>query len=378
MKGHLDMLFDYNFKRYNFRIILYMLILCAIGILAIWSASNQDKAVVSKQFLGIGLGMVLLLILSLIDYHRFLSLSPVIYLACVAMLGAVLLYGESRGIAKRWIDLPLIGQLQPSEFVKIGLILFFSWYFQKYQENINKPTVLGLGALLFAVPVILIFEQPNLSTALVTTVIVAAIVFVSGVSYRWILGVLAVLVPTVTLLIYLLQQGLIPFIEAYQANRILTWLNPSLDKTGFYQQENSIMAISSGQLWGKGLNTTEIASVKNGNFLAEGQTDFIFAIIGEELGFVGSLVLITLFVILVLECLLMANRAKDLAGRLICTGMGTLFAFQGFAHIAVATAVFPNTGLPLPLVSSGVSSLLSIFIGMGFVINVGLQRKFSN
>lgn len=371
-------LFDYNFKRYNFRIILYMLILCFIGILAVWSATNQNQSMIGKQFMGIAVGLVLMLVLSLIDYHRLLSLSPVIYLACVLILAAVLLFGKSRGIATRWIVLPVIGQIQPSEFVKIGLILFFSWYFQKYQEKVSQASVLGLGLVLFAVPVILIFEQPNLSTALVTTVIIAAIVFVSGVSYRWILGAFAVLVPAASLFLYLLQQGLIPFIEGYQANRILTWLDPSRDASGYYQQENSIMAIGSGQLWGKGLNTTEIESVKNGNFLVEGQTDFIFAIIGEELGFVGCLIIITLFLLLVMECLIMANRAKDLSGKLICTGMATLFAFQGFAHIAVATAIFPNTGLPLPLVSYGVSSLLSIFIGMGFVINVGLQRKFSN
>lgn len=372
------MLFDYNFKRYNVRIIIYMLLLSFIGVLAIWSATNQDKAMIGKQIFGIVVGLVMTIVLSLIDYHRLLSLSPVIYLACVAILAAVLAFGKSRGIATRWIVLPVIGQIQPAEFVKIGMILVFSWYFQKYQESINKASVLGFALILFVIPVFLIFEQPNLSTALVTTVIIVAIVFVAGVSYRWILGVLAMIVPAGALFIYLLQAGLIPFIETYQANRILTWLDPSKDPTGYYQQENSIMAIGSGQLWGKGLSTTEIASVKNGNFLSEGQTDFIFAIVGEELGFIGGLVVIALFVILVLECLVMANRAKDMSGKLICTGMATLFAFQGFANIAVATAIFPNTGLPLPFISYGVSSLLSIFIGMGFVINVGLQRKFSN
>ena len=138
------------------------------------------------------------------------------------------------------------------------------------------------------------------------------------------------------------------------------------------------MAIGSGQLWGKGLSNTEIASVKNGNFLIEERTDFIFAIVGEEMGFVGAVAVIALILLIVLECLLMANRARDLQGRLICAGMATLFAFQSFANIAVATAIFPNTGLPLPLVSYGVSSLLSIYIGMGVVLNVGLQRKSKN
>ncbi len=372
------MLFDYNFRRYNFRILLYMLALSGIGVVAIWSATNQDRGMVGKQIFGIAVGLLFALVLSLIDYSKLLSLSLLVYIGCIGMLLAVLLFGAKRGGATRWIVLPVIGQIQPAEFVKIGLILFFSWYFQKYQERINKPLTLGIAAALFAVPAFLILEQPNLSTTLVTTIIIASIVFCSGVSYKWILGVLGVFVPLAVLFIYLLQYEMIPFLRGYQATRILAWINPEKYSEAYWQQENSIMAIGSGQLWGKGLNNTEIASVKNGNFLSEEQTDFIFAIIGEEMGFVGALVVIVLFLLLIYECLMMAFRAKDLSGRLICIGMGTLLAFQSFANIAVATAIFPNTGLPLPLVSYGVSSLLSIYIGMGVVLNVGLQRRYSN
>ena len=370
--------FDYNFRRYNVRVLLYMLLLSGIGILAIWSATNQDRSMTGKQIMGIAVGLVLAVALSLIDYHKLLSLSTLIYGGCIVLLAAVLIMGKSRGIATRWLVLPVIGQIQPAEFVKIGLVLFFSWYFQKYQERINQLPVLGMGALLFAVPAVLIFEQPNLSTTLVLTVIIAAVVFASGVSYKWIFGVLAVVVPGGILLIYLIQQGLLPFLQGYQATRILAWIDPEQYASAYWQQENSIMAIGSGQLWGKGLNNTEIASVKNGNFLSEEQTDFIFAIVGEEMGFAGTMAVLVLFLLLVYECLIMAYRAKDLSGRLICVGMGTLLAFQSFANIAVATAIFPNTGLPLPLVSYGVSSLLSIYLGMGVVLNVGLQRKFSN
>ena len=370
--------FDYNFRRYNVRVLLYMLLLSGIGILAIWSATNQDRSMTGKQIMGIAVGLVLAVALSLIDYHRLLSLSTLIYGGCIVLLAAVLIMGKSRGIATRWLVLPVIGQIQPAEFVKIGLVLFFSWYFQKYQERINQLPVLGMGALLFAVPAVLIFEQPNLSTTLVLTVIIAAVVFASGVSYKWIFGVLAVVVPGGILLIYLIQQGLLPFLQGYQATRILAWIDPEQYASAYWQQENSIMAIGSGQLWGKGLNNTEIASVKNGNFLSEEQTDFIFAIVGEEMGFAGTMAVLVLFLLLVYECLIMAYRAKDLSGRLICVGMGTLLAFQSFANIAVATAIFPNTGLPLPLVSYGVSSLLSIYLGMGVVLNVVLQCKFSN
>lgn len=373
------MLFEnYNFRKYNIRVLLYMLLLSGIGLMAIWSATNQDRGTLNKQIMGIAVGLVIALILSLIDYHWLLSFHILIYLGCAAFLGAVLLFGRSRGISTRWLTLPVIGQIQPAEFVKIGLILFFSWYFWKYQEKINRLTIVVAAAILYAVPAYLIFKQPNLSTLIVLTIIVAAIVFSAGISYKWVLGVLSVVIPGFVLLIYLLQSGSIPFLQGYQANRILAWIDPETYSETFYQQENSIMAIGSGQLWGKGWNNTDIISVKTGNFLVEEQNDFIFAIIGEELGFVGGIVVIILYLVLVYELLIMAMRARDLAGRMICVGMATLIGFQSFANIAVATAIFPNTGLPLPFISSGVSSLLSLFIGMGVVLNVGLQRKVNN
>lgn len=372
------MLFDYNFRRYNIRILFYMLALSMIGLLAIWSATNQNRSTLNRQILGIVVGMVIALALSLIDYHRLLSFRWLIYAGCTVLLLAVLLFGRGRGISTRWLVLPVIGQIQPSEFVKIGMILFFAWYFQRYEEKMNKVSVIVVAALLFAFPAYLIFEQPNLSTTLVLTVIVAAIIFSAGVSYKWILGVLAVAIPGGVLLFYLLLNGMIPFLEGYQANRILAWYDPEQYSDTFYQQENSIIAIGSGQLWGKGWNNTDIISVKAGNFLVEEQNDFIFAIIGEEFGFIGCMVVIILYLLLIYECLIMAMRTSDLSGRLICVGMATLIGFQSFANIAVATAIFPNTGLPLPFISSGVSSLLSLFIGMGIVLNVGLQRRFNN
>lgn len=372
------MLFDYNFKRYNLRILLYMMALSVIGLMAIWSATNQSRSTLNRQILGIVVGLVIAVVLSLVDYHRLLSFRWLIYGGCVVFLLAVLLFGRGRGISTRWLVLPVIGQIQPSEFVKIGMILFFAWYFQRYEEKLNRLPVIGVAAVFFAFPAYLIFEQPNLSTTLVLTFIVAVIIFASGVSYRWILGVLAVTIPGGVLILYLLQKGMLPFLEGYQANRILAWIDPEKYSDTFYQQENSIIAIGSGQLWGKGWNNTDIISVKAGNFLVEEQNDFIFAIIGEEFGFIGAMIVIALYLLLIYECLIMAMRASDLSGRLICVGMAALIGFQSFANIAVATAIFPNTGLPLPFISSGVSSLLSLFIGMGIVLNVGLQRRFNN
>lgn len=135
------------------------------------------------------------------------------------------------------------------------------------------------------------------------------------------------------------------------------------------------MAIGSGQLYGKGLNNDTAISVKNGNFLSEEHTDFIFSVIGEELGFVGCVIVLALYLWFVIECLKMAGRARDLSGKLICTGMAALVGFQSFVNVAVATGVLPNTGLPLPFISYGVSSLVSLYIGVGVCLNVGLQQQ---
>ena len=372
------MFLDYNFRNYNYRLFLYVLLLNIFGVLVIRSASNQDMAVVGKQILGIVVGSVIVIGLSLIDYHKILSAAPIIYGVCLAGLLAVLLFGVSRGIATRWLVLPGIGQIQPSEFVKIGLILFFSWFFGKNQEKLNQIQTLAVAGILFLMAFLLIFKQPDLSTGLVTMIVFLCMIFVAGLSYRWIAGALAVLIPCGGLFIYLLQYNMVPFLRDYQVRRILAFVNRSKYAEANLQQDNSIMAIGSGLLNGKGLNNNTLASVKNGNFLSEESTDFIFAVIGEELGFIGCVCVILMIALVVYECLIMAARAKDLEGKLLCVGMASLLAFQSFSNIAVATGIFPNTGLPLPFISYGVSSLMSIYLGMGIVLNVGLQRKSSN
>ncbi len=135
------------------------------------------------------------------------------------------------------------------------------------------------------------------------------------------------------------------------------------------------MAIGSGRLYGKGLFNDTAFSVKNGNFLSEEHTDFVFSVIGEELGFVGCMIVLALFLLFVFECFHIANRAADLSGKLLCTGMAALVGFQAFTNIAVVTGIFPNTGLPLPFISYGVSSLVSFYIGTGIILNVGLQQR---
>ncbi|MCD7709691.1 MAG: FtsW/RodA/SpoVE family cell cycle protein, partial [Clostridiales bacterium] len=158
---------------------------------------------------------------------------------------------------------------------------------------------------------------------------------------------------------------------------IMSWLYPTDARWSddAAQQQNSIQAIGSGQLWGKGLNNSVATSMKNANYIIEPQTDFIFAVAGEELGFVGTFVIMLLLFLIVIECIMIGRRAKDLAGRLICCGMAAFVGFQSFINICVATGLAPNTGIPLPFVSYGLTSLICLYVGMGFVLNVGLQPK---
>lgn len=373
------MIFDYRLKNYNFRIIIYIVLLSLLGVVILGSASGQDRSVVMKQLFGVGISLAACIIVSLIDYHKIFKFNFLIYGGCILLLAATLLLGKTAKGATRWLEIGKLA-IQPSEFVKIGLIVILSCFLAKNRERINQPSVVGTAAILCLVPVAMVYKQPNLSTSIVITFTMLCLVYAAGLSYKWILGAAAVGIPVSVLSLFLAFQGKFPLIEQYQAKRILAKIFHSSSQYADLnrQQDNSIMAIGSGQLSGKGLFNNTLSSVKNGNFLSEETTDFIFAVIGEELGFFGSIIVLILYALLVSECLWIASRAKDESGRLICIGVASLLSFQTFANVAVATGLFPNTGLPLPFISSGISSLLSIFIGMGLVLNVGLQRKSSN
>lgn len=372
---------DYNFKKYDFKLLLGIVLLNVIGILVISSAISaeniQDPQVV-RQIMGSFAGFVLCIGFSIYDYRRLCQQSGILYLLSVLLLVGVIIYGTASHGAVRWINLPVIGQVQPTEFVKFALIVFYGNYFQKMKEEINLPHVLLLAFLYYLIPIVLILLQPNLSTSIIMTVIVAAIVFGSPVSFKWILGVLAAVIPFGVAFFLLFQTGLydkIPFLRGYQAERILTFLNPAENQQSFYQQRNSIMAIGSGMFSGKGLANDSIYSVKNGNFLVEQDNDFIFAVIGEELGFRGAVFILVIFLLIVVECLIIAAKAKNLSGRLIAVGMAAWIGFQTYTNVAVATGLFPNTGITLPFFSRGVSSLISVYAGLGVVLNIALQGE---
>lgn len=362
----------YHLKDYKFSLIILVVAISILGVLAVGSAKPAYQ---SKQILGLGIGLVVMVIISLIDYVWILNFYWLIYLFSIVILAVVLVFGTEVNGATRWIDLGFT-TFQPSELAKILLILFFAKFIMEHEEDISDKFTIIKYAILAGIPLVLIVSEPNLSTTICTAVVICILIYIGGLSYKFIGTVLVVLVPVAIIFLSIVVQPNQPLLKDYQQKRILAFLEPEKYASDeAYQQKNSVMAIGSGQLTGKGLNNNTTTSVKNGNFISEPQTDFIFAIVGEELGFIGSCIVIALLLLIVIQCILIGTRSQDLAGKIICCGVGSLIGVQSFINIGVATQLLPNTGVPLPFVSYGLTSLVSLYMGIGFVLNVGLQPK---
>ncbi len=361
----------YHFKRIPVRLLFFVITLSILGIAVVGSAR---ESVQNKQIMGMGLGIFVMMVVALFDYSFLLKFSWLIYFGNIGMLLLVKLtsLGDSALGAQRWINIGGF-RFQPSEVSKICIILFFAWFFGKVHEKLNTFLMIMLSGILIFIPWVLILKQPDLSTSIVTALIFLAMLFLAGLSYKLIAVVLAVAVPAGAVFIALILQPNQKILRGYQYTRVMAWLQPEKYAQDAYQQQNSIMAIASGRLWGKGLNNDAVFSVKNGNFIPEPQTDFIFAVAGEEMGFVGAAAILILLLLIVLECILVGRRAKDLQGRLICGGVAAFIGFQTFINICVVTGMMPNTGLTLPFVSYGLTSLVSLYIAIGLVINVAIQ-----
>lgn len=362
----------YHLSDYRFNLVISVFALSIIGILVVGSAKEIYQ---NKQIFGVIIGLAAMVVVSLIDYIWILEFYWLIYAFAVFILGLVLIIGTEVNGATRWINLGFT-TFQPSELAKILLILFFSKFLMQHKDDLNDKFTIIKYAILCAIPLVLILVEPNLSTTICTTLVLCLLIYMAGLSYRFICTVLLILIPVVAIFIGIVIQPDQKLIHEYQQKRILAFLNPEeYASDEAFQQNNSVMAIGSGQLDGKGLDNNTTTSVKNGNFISEPQTDFIFAIVGEELGFIGGCIVIALLLLIVIQCILVGVRAQNLAGRLICCGIGGLIGFQSFINIGVATKLLPNTGVPLPFVSYGLTSLVSLYIGIGFVLNVGLQPK---
>lgn len=368
----MNFLKKYHLKDFNFILVIAVLCLSVIGILAVGSALPSAQ---SKQIIGVALGVFVMLIISVIDFEWVLNFYWIIYIVNILLLLCVEFFGVNYNGAQRWLDFEFT-TLQPSDLTKIFLILFFAKFLSLNESQIKHPITIIKSILLVLPSLYLIVTQPNLSNTICIAAVFCVLMFLGGISYKFIVTVLAIAIPCIIIFFGIAVMPNQPFLEDYQQERILAWLYPEeyASDTG-YQQQNSIMAIGSGQFGGKGLDNNTTTSVKNGNFLLEAETDFIFAIIGEELGFVGCCLVIFLLLLIIIQCIIIGMKSQSLSGQIICGGIAALVGFQSFINIGVATGILPNTGLSLPFVSAGLTSIVCFYMGIGFVLNVGLQPK---
>ena len=352
-----------------------VLLLNMIGLLAVSSVAEVDgSGMLIKQSAGSAAGFVVLLILTLIPYEKYLPYGKVIYAVTVILLAIVLAAGITVGGAKRWIG---IGGFvfQPSEMAKILLILFYAAFIMKYKEIFPGYKIYIISFLLMLLPVGLIMLEPDLSTSMMIFFIFLVILFTAGISWKVVAGAAACVVPVSAVLMYLALQDKLTFLSEYQQNRVQAWIHPEQYlSTTAYQTMNSMMAIGSGGILGKGL-TMEEGSLYRTGFISESQTDFIFAVIGEEFGFIGCVCVVFLIAVISVRCFMIASGCSSMAGRIIASGVGAWICLQSFLNIGVTTGMLPNTGIPLPFVSYGLTALICLYAGLGIVQNIHISNN---
>ena len=357
-------------------VVLILIVILCFGLLCLYSSCHQKnvfikKEIFNKQLLWVSISLVFMFVVSRLDYHKVLFLGIPLYAAAFLCLGFVLFAGRSIMGAQRWISFGEIS-FQPSELGKFAMVLVLARYFSKkgiQDLYASRPTSdffravlwpLGLTLLLTG----LVLLQPDLGTAIVYLFIFFSIAFLADVPWRYLVG--------------LALSGIFMFpffwhfLKDYQKSRLLVFLNPNSDPLGAgYTMIQSKIAIGSGGLLGRGWMAGTQSQL---NFLAERHTDFIFSVVGEEWGFFGSVLLLVLFGLLILQILKVAELAKDPLGRLLAAGFAAIIFFHVFINIAMNVGICPVVGLPLPFISYGGSSLLINLLAVGIVLNIARQK----
>lgn len=339
---------------------LYGLVLIAS---ATYSTGSWNNVII--QSAAIIIGIIIMFTLRAMDYEILLHLNKVIYILFNALLILVLIIGTGRAETgtNGWISLGPVN-IQPSEFAKIGFIITFSAHLQSVSAEINKPKNILLLLLHMALPLGLILLQPDYGTAMVFIFIAIIMLFTAGLKLRYFFaagGAFIVLAPVIWL-----------FLDEFQKNRILVFLNPELSPMGAgYNVIQSKLAVGSGQFFGKGLFKGSQIQM---NFLPGKHTDFIFAVAGEELGFIGSVLILGLLFSIIFVLIKNSAEIKKEAGGLILAGIGAMLIFQCFENIGMSIGIMPVTGIPLPFFSYGGSSILTTFISIGVALSI-LKRK---
>jgi len=366
-------------ERRKYRDFDWLLTLLAVGIVSFgtWQIFNAQptESFWKKQLIGLFISLGVMAAVSFTDYRRLVNFAPVFYAIGLALLVIVLIPGIGLKIngQRAWIKTPLIGQFQPSEFVKIPTVLMLAFYFGKARQTVLSVREALVGVLILALPVGLILLEPDAGQAITYMPLLAVVLFLSSIR-MWV--VVAALVLSTVLIPAAYVVGVkTGQIKHYQQERINVILDPeNADRKGFgYHTWQSIVTVGKGGLTGSRGESDEYTQSRL-KFLPEPHTDFIFAVTAETTGFVGSLLLLVAYAVLLMKLVIGARRAPDRAGMLVIMAIVGGMAFQIFINVGMALGMLPVIGVPLPLMSAGLSSVLATFIAIGFVVSVQLRR----
>ena len=360
MRDHLSL------RDYDWPMFLIVLAICGLGVLQIYSATHGTVWHDSwwKQTIYIVAGIFLMWAISLIDYHAMMTQLLPLYVLSVVGLLAVLLIGKTAFNSTRWIALPGGIHIQVSEFAKLVIILVVARFMTELRSDVLElPDLLKITGLL-AIPMLLIAKEPDLSTAVTYLPILGVGVFLVGLRWQYWAAFAAIVLLVVPLSFSLLKP--------YQRDRLVIFLNPDTDPKGTgYQIRQSKIAVGSGGMWGRGVTKGTQTQLR---FLPVAHTDFIFSSLSEELGFVGVTVTLALYFVLLMQIVQNAQTAPDRAGMYICMGVAALLLFHILVNVGMVVGRMPVSGIPLPLMSYGGSSIWSTFLMLGLVNNVRLRR----
>ncbi len=358
--------------------VILMYLLALVGLFVIGNATraitpaHDPLYYVKRQFVWIMLGTIVLIVAAWFDYQKLKKLAPYIYWTAIALLGFVLVHGSSALGAQRWIQIGPF-QLQPSELAKIAIVITLATHLDK-KKSLSRWRDLISPLIHVGIPMLLILKQPDLGTTLVFVAITVGMFYMAGVPWTKMLIFPAGLA-MIILLIYLhFRLGVkIPLMHGYQLKRLLIFLNPNSDPLGSgFNVIQSRIAIGTGGLWGGGLAGAQTNLL---GFLPESYTDFIFASVGEVLGFVGSMAILFVYLIILARGTYIAYQAKDRFGTLLASGIVAMFAFHVIESAGMASGIMPVAGVPLPFMSYGGSAFLADSAGIGILLNVYGRRK---
>jgi len=353
-----------SFRDFDWLLLLFVLLICGLGVMEIRSATMHTKFAGAhiRQMYWIGGGVMAMFALSLVNYRALLDRIHWFYIASLASLMAVLIFGQKYLGARRWVKMPGGAHFQPSEWVKLILILAVAKYFTDLaQRELTWPDFIKAG-LVVGFPMLLVLAQPDLGTSLTYMPIAIMGLFLGGVRFKQAMAVL--------LLAGLMMPVAWHVLKPYQRDRLTSFIEPEADKQGSgYQVIQSLIAVGSGGIWGSSAGSqTHLA------FLPVPQTDFIFAAFAEEHGFVGALAVLLLYFIVLMRLTQNAQTAPDRAGVFIVMGVVAVLSFHILVNIGMVVGFMPVTGIPLPLMSYGGSSVLFMFLALGIVMNVRMRR----